>query len=61
VRRHKPEEALKFLREAVDHGLPARTILGIEKDQDFNPIHENEGFVALVKYGKDKVAAQTPK
>ena len=55
VRRHKPEEALKFLREAVDHGLPARTILGIEKDQDFNPIHENEGFAALVKYGKEKV------
>ena len=32
VRRRKPEEALKFLHEAVDHGLPGRTILGMEKD-----------------------------
>jgi non-specific serine/threonine protein kinase/serine/threonine-protein kinase len=61
VRRHKPEEALNFLRDAVDHGLPARTILGIEKDQDFNPLHANEDFAALVKYGKEKVAAQTTK
>lgn len=61
VRRSKPEAALKFLREAVDHGLPARTILGIEKDQDFNPLHGNEDFAALVKYGKEKVAAQTAK
>jgi eukaryotic-like serine/threonine-protein kinase len=61
VRRRKAEEALKFLREAVDHGLPGRTILGIEKDQDFIPLHGNEDFAALVKYGKEKVTAQTAK
>jgi hypothetical protein len=53
----KHDEALKLLSEAVDHGLSRVNSLGIEKDPDFESLHGNPGFAALVKHAKERAAA----
>jgi len=57
----KHDEALKLLREAVDHGLSRANSLGIGNDPDFESLHGNPGFEALVKYAKERAAAQEAK
>jgi nucleotide-binding universal stress UspA family protein len=52
---------LKLLSEAVDHGLSLADTLGIEKDPDFESLHGNPGFEALVKHAKERAAAQAVK
>jgi hypothetical protein len=49
------------LREAVDHGLSRANSLGIGNDPDFESLHGNPGFEALVKYAKERAAAQEAK
>jgi eukaryotic-like serine/threonine-protein kinase len=52
------EEALSLLRQAVDHGLPPRIDLSIEKEPFLNSLHSDPRFVALVAHAKERAAAQ---
>lgn len=45
-----PEEAISLLRQALDHGLPQETALGIQTDPFFNSLHHNQRFVALAAH-----------
>jgi serine/threonine protein kinase/tetratricopeptide (TPR) repeat protein len=53
----KREEALSLLGEAIDHGLDPETLLGMEKDTDLNPLHEDPRFVALVARARERAVA----
>ena len=57
--RGQTEEALALLLQAVDHGLPPRMDLEIEKEPLFNSLHGEPRFVALVAHAK-KRATQKP-
>ena len=57
ARRGRRDEALSFLREAVDHGLPRDVDLGIDKDPDLKSLHGDPRFDALVAYAKLRAAA----
>ena len=52
------EEAFSLLRQAVDHGLPPRIALDIEKEPDFSSLHGDPRFAKLVTYAKERAAAQ---
>jgi non-specific serine/threonine protein kinase/serine/threonine-protein kinase len=54
----KREEALSLLGEAIDHGLDPETALGMEKDTDLDPLHEDPRFVALVARARERAVAQ---
>jgi eukaryotic-like serine/threonine-protein kinase len=51
------DEALSFLREAVDSGLPPSVDLGIDKDTDLTTLHGDPRFAALVAHAKERAAA----
>jgi len=51
-------EALSFLRQAIDHGLDAGNDLGMEKDDDLKSLYGDPRFTALVAHAKALVAAQ---
>jgi len=53
-------QAISFLAEAVDGGLPGYGDLGIEKDPDFNALHGDPRFTSLVAHAK-QVAADKKK
>jgi serine/threonine protein kinase len=57
ARRGESDEALSFLRQAVDHGLHPRVDLKIEREPDFNPLHGDPRFAALVARAKQRAAA----
>jgi eukaryotic-like serine/threonine-protein kinase len=57
ARHGRIEEALSLLREAVDHGLHPRIALKIENEPDFNSLHADPRFAALVAYAKERAAA----
>jgi len=46
------------LRQAVDHGLPPRIDLNIEKEPYFNSLHGDPRFAALVAHAKERAAGQ---
>jgi non-specific serine/threonine protein kinase/serine/threonine-protein kinase len=50
-------EAISFLREAVDHNLPAYGDLGMAEDPDLNGLHGDPRFAELVDHAK-QVAAE---
>ena len=52
-----PARALSLLREAVDHGLAPNIALQIETDPDFEPLHKDPRFLALVAHAKERAAA----
>jgi len=52
------EEAFSLLRQAVDHGLPPRIALDIEKEPDFRSLHGDPRFAKLVTYAKERAATQ---
>jgi tetratricopeptide (TPR) repeat protein len=56
-REGKRDEALKHLREAVDHGLSSANSLGIQTDPDLKSLHGDPGFEALVAHAKERSAA----
>jgi len=59
---NKGAAAFANLRFAVEHALAAETRQGIEKDPDFESLHGDPGFEALVAHTKERaVATQTPK
>ena len=56
------DEALSLVREAIDHGLSPAADLRIDKDPDFQSLHGDPRFDALVAYAKQHAsAAQPPK
>jgi len=59
LQKHK-NEALLFLRRAVDHGLPAEGDLAIDKDPDLKSLHGDPRFAAIVADAKRHLAAQKP-
>lgn len=56
---HKNKEALEVLRAALDHKLEAASALGLEKDPDFNALHDTPGFVEVVARAKEVAGAQS--
>jgi non-specific serine/threonine protein kinase/serine/threonine-protein kinase len=54
------QQALLFLREAVDHGLRPDNSLGMDKDPDLKSLHGDPRFAALVAHAKELAAAQKP-
>jgi eukaryotic-like serine/threonine-protein kinase len=62
LRMAKRDEALRLLRDAVNHGLSAGNALGIERDPDFQSLHGDPRFDALVAEAHQRAAAtQKPK
>jgi len=55
------EKALGLLREAIDHGLDAATIQGIEKDADLKSLRGDLRFAAIVADARQHVVEQRPK
>lgn len=60
ARQGRRNEALSVLREAVDHGLDAGTDLDLVKEADFNSLHGDPRFAALIAHAKERAAAQKP-
>jgi hypothetical protein len=56
----KIDEALPFLRQAIDHGLPPRIDLNIEKEPYSRSLQGDSRFAALVVHAKERAAAQKP-
>jgi len=56
ARRGNRDEALRLLREAVDHGLLAVYDLVIEKDTDLKSLHGDPRFDSLVVHAKERAA-----
>ncbi len=54
-------EALALLREAVDHGLPPKGSLDMDKDPDLKSLHGDPRFAALVAHAKERAAAAAKK
>jgi pentatricopeptide repeat protein len=52
-----PDEALSLLREALDHGLAPNIALQLEKDPDFELLHQDPRFARLVAHAKERAAA----
>jgi serine/threonine protein kinase/flagellar biosynthesis regulator FlbT len=52
----KRDEAFANLRFAVEHELPAETRQGLEKDTDFNSLHGDSRFDALVATARQPAA-----
>jgi hypothetical protein len=59
--RSQRDEALRLLREAVDHGLSGAWIQGMESDSDLKSLQGDPRFSALVAYAKQKAAAKSSK
>ena len=57
ARKGDGNEALSFLREAVDHGLRPDVDLNIEKDPDLQSLHGDPRFAALVAHAKERASA----
>src|SRR5580692_262583 len=52
------DEALSLLRQAVDHGLPPRIDLNIEKEPYFRSLHSDPRFASPVVHAKERAATQ---
>ncbi len=53
--------ALSLAHEAVDHGLSRLADVGIGQDPEFNSLHGDPRFNALVKYASNKAASASEK
>jgi len=51
------DEALRLLRNSVDHGLPGWVIAGMPTDPDLAPLHGDPRFDALLAYAKSRASA----
>src|SRR5215831_11647117 len=58
-RRGHKEEALSYLHDAIEHGLPPSAALRIDKDSDLTSLHRDRRFEVLVSRAKERAAAQT--
>ena len=61
VHLRKTSEALRLLREAVEHGLSPGDCLGMEKDPDLKPLHGDLRFQEIVAEAKQHAAAARQK
>jgi hypothetical protein len=61
ARKGDHDEALSVLRAAVNHGLRADVALAIEKDADFNSLHGDPRFAAVVALTKVHAADRKTK
>lgn len=57
ARQGRRDEAFSYLRQAVDHGLPATVDLAIDQDPDLKSLHGDPRFAALVAHAKEVAAA----
>jgi predicted negative regulator of RcsB-dependent stress response len=58
ARRGQFDESLSLLQQAVDHGWHPRIDPKIEHEADFNALHAEPRFAALVAHAKERAAAQ---
>ena len=58
ARRGDKGQAMTLLSQSVDHGLPPREDLGIEKDTDLASLHGDPRFAALVAHAKQVAEAK---
>ena len=52
ARRGDKNQAIALLSQSVDHGLPPRDDLGMDKDTDLSSLHGDPRFAALVAHAK---------
>lgn len=57
LREGRPDEALRLLREAVDHGLPAWAVKSLATSPDFESLQGDPRFTALLAYAASRVSA----
>ena len=57
--RGRKDEALSFLREAVDHGLRPGDDLNMEKDSDLKFLHGDPRFDVLMAHAKEVARSKT--
>ena len=57
ARQNRRSEALSLLQEAVEHGLPAYAVLGMDKDPDLKSLHGDARFEALVAKARQNATA----
>ena len=55
--RHRTDEAITLLNQAIDAGLPPGVPENIEQDPDLTPLHGNDKFPALVAHGREVAKA----
>ena len=51
------DAAFAFLRQAVDHGLPAEDEVAMDADPDLKALHGDPRFIALVAHAKERSRA----
>jgi len=52
----RKSEALSLLKEAVDHGLDAKTHLAMANDDDLKSLHGDPRFKALIRRAKEQAS-----
>lgn len=52
------DKAFSLLNQAIDHGLPPRMALGIEKEIPLTSLHSDPRFSALIAHAKKRAAEQ---
>lgn len=57
ARQGRRNDALSTLKEAIDHGLAAETVLDLVKEEDFKSLHGGPQFEALVAHAKERATA----
>jgi non-specific serine/threonine protein kinase/serine/threonine-protein kinase len=58
ARNSRTDEAFSSLRDAVDHGLPPRLAMDMQKDSWLDPLHGDARFAALVAHVKERFSSQ---
>jgi len=56
MREGKRDDALRLLREAVDHGLPSWAIERMQTNTDFKPLQGDPRFTALLAEAKSRAS-----
>jgi hypothetical protein len=57
----RKSEAQSLLKEAVDHGLDAKTHLAMANDDDLKSLHGDPRFTALIRRTKEQASRPAQK
>jgi serine/threonine-protein kinase len=57
----RKSEALSLLKEAVDHGLDAKTELAMADEDELKGLHGDPRFTALLRHAKEQASRPAPK